>query len=89
MITSLELRKAIRQKFAWPGGYEIFGITADGAALCCDCMRSEYQQIASARRTSDRMSGWHVDAIMAACETDSETVCDHCGKIIVEGCEND
>lgn len=45
-MTNQELKQAIRTKFAWPGGYELFGITSDGAALCCDCMRKEYRLIA-------------------------------------------
>lgn len=46
-LTSLELRAAIRTKFAWPGGYEIFGICEDGEEMCCDCMRREYKLIAA------------------------------------------
>lgn len=87
-ITSISLRNAIRQKFAWPGGYEIFGITSDGACLCCDCMRQEYRQIAYARRHNLR-DGWNVQATDCDANYDSHIACDHCGKIIVEGEENE
>lgn len=83
MIKSRELKQAIRAKFAWPGGYEIFGITSDGAVLCCDCMRQEYRQIAYARfhRQSD---GWLVTAVDCAANYDSDVSCEHCNKAIVE-----
>lgn len=87
-LTSLRLRAAIRQKFAWPGGYEIYGITSDGGVLCCDCMRREYRLIAQSRRHNYN-DGWQVQAIALDCETDSFTACDHCYRVIVEGYEDE
>lgn len=86
--TSLELRAAIRQKFAFPGGYEIYGITEDGGILCCDCMRTEYRLISSARRYNSR-DGWQVCALALDCETDTFTACDHCGRVIVDHDESE
>lgn len=77
---SLELRKAIRSKYAWPGGYPMFGVTSDGAALCIDCMRKEYRQIAYARR-HNQSDGWLVMAMDINWE-DGELTCDHCNKHI-------
>lgn len=78
----IELKNAIRQKFTWPGGYEIFGITSDGAALCCDCMKKEFKQIAWSivKNVND---GWKVVTVdnMSNCEPDSIT-CDHCNKTL-------
>lgn len=82
-LTSLALRAAIREKYAFPGGYEIFGITLDGGILCCDCMRGEYRQIAYARKHG-LSDGWQVCALTLDCETDSFTACDHCGRVIVD-----
>ena len=48
-LTNKELKEAIRTKYAWPGGYEIYGVTSDGACLCCDCMRSEYRKLHGAQ----------------------------------------
>jgi hypothetical protein len=83
-LTNKALKDAIRTKYAWPGGYEIFGICDDGGILCCDCMRAEYKQIAWSRKhgVSD---GWKVIGVDAACNYDSHTACDHCNKVIVEG----
>ena len=61
-MTNIELKNAIRNKYTFPGCYEIFGITDDGALLCCDCMKKEYQTIAYSRkhRLSD---GWRVTVL--------------------------
>ena len=82
-LSSLELRKYIRTKYAWPGGYELFGICNDGAALCCDCMRREYYQIAYSRRYKIDDS-WRVVAIDCEANYDSLITCIHCNKTIVE-----
>ena len=80
-MTSLELRNAIRTKYAWPGGYEMFGVTSDGAVLCCDCMRAEYHQVAWSRRYQVN-DGWRVDAIDSMATQDEPPACDHCGRTI-------
>lgn len=81
MITSLELRRAIRAKYAWPGGYPMYCVTADGAALCMACARKEYEQIARARKDGDTSGGWHVDAVAINYE-DASLHCDHCSERI-------
>lgn len=77
------LKAAIRTKYAWPGGYELFGIANDGACTCCDCMRREYYQIAYSRRYKIN-DGWRIVAIDSAANYDSFIYCEHCNKIIVE-----
>lgn len=78
-MTSLELRAAIRSKYAWPGGYALFGVTSDGAALCCPCMKAEYRQIAYSRRHALH-DGWQVIALDHSGNSDEPESCDHCGK---------
>ncbi len=85
-VNSIALRAAIRAKFAWPGGYELFGLADDGACLCCDCMRREYYQIAYSRRYKID-DGWRVVAIDSAANYDSYIYCAHCNKTIVEDWE--
>ena len=82
-LSSLELRKYIRTKYVWPGGYELFGICSDGAVLCCDCMRREYCQIAYSRRYKID-DGWCVVAIDCTVNYDSYIYCERCTKTIVE-----
>jgi hypothetical protein len=79
-MTSIELRKAIRSKYAWPGGYPMFCITSDGAALCMECAKSEFRQIAYARR-HEQNDGWRVTAVDINYE-DTGLICDHCSKQI-------
>lgn len=82
-LSSLELRKYIRAKYTFPGGYELFGICNDGAVLCCDCMRNEYNQIAYSRRYKIN-DDWRIVAIDCAANYDNHIACAHCNKTIVE-----
>lgn len=41
-----QTKQAIRDRYAWPGGYEMHLIMADGEPLCMDCARREFKQIA-------------------------------------------
>lgn len=92
-LTNHDLKQALRTKYAWPGGYEIFGITSDGSALCCDCMRENFRSILWSKK-HDVSDGWQVDAVVSAASIDSKdfidentdkyslTQCDHCTKIL-------
>lgn len=79
--TKTNIKEAIRHKYAWPGGYPLFLITADGAALCIDCGKKEFRRIASAWASHDNTGGWHVDASDVNWE-DTDLYCDHCSKRI-------
>lgn len=87
-LSSLELRKHIRTKYAWPGGYELFGICDDGSVLCCDCMQKEYYQIAYSRRHKIN-DGWRVVALDCAANYGDYVCCEHCNKTIVEYWQED
>jgi hypothetical protein len=82
-LTSKELKNAIRNKYAWPGGYEIFGIASDGSVICCDCMHKEYRQIAYARM-HNLTDGWRIDAITCTAECEDLTICEHCNRIVFD-----
>lgn len=82
-LSNKRLKDAIRQHYAWPGGYEIYGITSDGALLCCDCMRKEYYQIAWSRR-HECNDGWRVIALTLDFELYGPEYCSHCNKVIEE-----
>ena len=79
-MESLKLRALIRSKYAWPGGYPMYGIANDGAALCIDCMRKEYKQIAYSNRHNIN-DGWKIDAVDINYE-DANLTCEHCNKSI-------
>ena len=79
MTNTKDIKEAIRHKYAWPGGYPLFLVT-QGAALCVDCGRKHYRQIAYAimHGLSD---GWKVEAADVNWE-DPSLFCDHCSKRI-------
>lgn len=71
-------------EFAWPGGYRLFFLTADGATLSFASVRENLRQIISAIREKDAWSGWQVVACQST-EGESETVaCDHSGEVIFD-----
>lgn len=74
------IKDAIRNKYAWPGGYPLFLITSDGAALCVECGRKEFRLIADAWARCDG-NGWFVQAADVNWE-DGDLYCDHCSKQI-------
>ena len=63
--------------YAWPGGYPLFGVTSDGAALCHRCAKSEREAIG----TTTGSDGWRLVALQPNWE-DPELFCDHCGSRI-------
>lgn len=79
--STLELRATLRAgAYAWPGGYPLYFVTSDGAALSFDTVRAEYLQCARAIR--DKLNdGWRI----VGCEInyeDSDLTCEHSGKPI-------
>jgi hypothetical protein len=79
---TVTLKGAMRQKFAWPGGYALFGVTRDGAALCMECMHKEWRQIVW-DFLHNASTGWRITGIDATCNCDEAPICDHCGKDII------
>lgn len=78
-----EIKKALRSgEFACPGGYPLFFITSDGAALSFDGVRKNWRNICEAHIVPGyRRSGWHIDAIDINYE-DTELYCDATNKKI-------
>jgi len=78
---TLELRATLRAGNAtWPGGYPLYLVTSDNAALCYGCCRDEYKQVSNAVRNylSD---GWRVVGADINHE-DATLCCSHCGDRI-------
>lgn len=72
--------KGQANSYAWPGGYPIFYVTTDGAALCPRCMTAERKQIVRSTVENSR-DGWNVSGQDVNWE-DSELYCDNCSKRI-------
>ena len=79
--TGAELRATLRAgPYAWPGGYQMYFITSDGAALSFESARAEFRQCAYALR--HRLNdGWRIVACDINYE-DGELYCDHSGERI-------
>jgi hypothetical protein len=71
------VKRAIRDKYVWPGGYPVYTVMADGEMLCAKCARGNYRLIAQATRNDPR-SDWAAVGADVLWESDGET-CAHCG----------
>lgn len=58
-------------KWAWPGGYPIYYVTADWGILCADCANENMHL------TLDGDSQWRIECIEVNYE-DNELWCDNC-----------
>lgn len=77
-----DLDKAIEAgPYAWPGGYPVYFITADGASLSYEAVKQERGLIAEAIKDNDERCGWRVVASDINWE-DDQLYCEHTGKRI-------
>jgi hypothetical protein len=79
--TISDFRAAMRQgPYAWPGGYPLYFVTSDGAALSFKAARKERRNILEsiANRSND---GWRVIGLDVNWE-DSQLYCDHTNEKI-------
>ncbi len=84
MMTMAQFRAEMRAgRYAWPGGYPRFFVTADGGVLSFGAARECRREILSALDRRDSSSGWAVDGVDVNYE-DRELTCDHTGERI--GC---
>lgn len=84
-----QIKAALRAgPYVWPGGYELFAVTSDGAALCFDCVKAEFRQIAHSTR--HRLSdGWRIIGFEIADWLECEVMCENCNRVISEAEESD
>ena len=67
-----------RQPYAWPGGYPLALITADGACLCSGCTRKDFRLIC-AESFQNTNCGFRVAGVEVNWEN-TDLNCDRCGK---------
>ena len=65
-------------KYAWPGGYPVFYLCADGGILCPDCVDAEKELIDAADQSDEQ---WLVIAQEINYE-DGSLYCDNCSNRI-------
>ena len=66
--------------YAWPGGYPLYFVTRDGAALSFDAAMKQFHSVAS-DFLDDCSTGWRIVACQVNYE-DADLTCDHTGKRI-------
>jgi hypothetical protein len=71
------VKQAIREPYAWPGGYPLYVVTHDGAALSVEAARAEWSQIVRSTLQHAR-DGWRVERTCINWE-DPALYCDHTG----------
>lgn len=77
-----QLRATLREKYAWPGGYEIVFLTKDGCVLCWECVMQNYSAIISSIRQKCN-DGWWVcasDIVEDYTQNGADLVCENCNK---------
>lgn len=74
-----DVKDAIRNPYAWPGGYPKTAICNDGGLLCSDCLKKEFTLICHSTLTQAR-DGWRVDAVDIIWEGGNH--CDHCNACV-------
>lgn len=80
-FSSRDLKSALRNgPFTWPGGYPLYFITSDGAALSFEAVRANFRAILSSVRSGSN-DGWRVVAVDVNWE-DPDLICDHTGEHI-------
>jgi len=79
--TISDFRAAVRHgPYAWPGGYPLYFLCDDGAALCCDCAKAERRNVLEAIACKAR-NGWRVVGQDINWEDDT-LLCDNCSDRI-------
>lgn len=73
------LCEQLADRYAWPGGYPLYGITADGEALCADC--GQLPEVRAANPNDPLDDQWRLIAVGVNWE-DDDLRCSHCGERI-------
>ena len=80
----MEVSRKPVDSFAWPGGYPLYYLTADGAYLCPACVNKEIDRVDEDLRyyrANNRMTGQFA-VIGVDANYESLLYCDHCNSQI-------
>lgn len=80
----MEVNREPLPAFAWPGGYPLVYVFADGGCMCPDCVNANVTEVDAANRGEplrNSHGGWAVDSVEVHWEGEP-LHCDHCGKEI-------
>jgi len=77
-MTDTKYLEYARDRYAFPGGYEMYFVTDDSGVLCSPCVVAEWSEIVDAYPGD----GWRVVAVGHDGELDDPVTCDHCYREI-------
>jgi hypothetical protein len=81
-MTLAEIKSCLRDgAFAWPGGYPLYFVTSDGAALSFSSVRCSWRCVVDAHLRRDKRCGWHIAGVDVNWE-DGDLYCDQSGERI-------
>ena len=47
-----QVKQAIREPYAWPGGYPVYVVCSDGAMLCTTCAKDNFKKSQKLRKNT-------------------------------------
>lgn len=75
------IRNAVRQKYAWPGGYPLHLVMIDAESICLECAKKNWKHISHAARYPEYGNTWECVDVIINYE-DNDLVCCQCGNHI-------
>ena len=76
-----DFRKAVKHRYAWPGGYPTYFMCNDGGSLCHDCAKTERRLILDAIAYPEYRDQWEVIGLDINWEN-PDLYCDNCNARI-------
>ena len=79
-VTTKQVKQAIRDGHAWPGGYTIYLIADDCQPICTKCARQEWKNICDSMY-KDIKDGWNIigiDTLQGDKEHEGDCTCALC-----------
>ena len=80
MNSTKQFKEFVRHPYAWPGGYPLRAVMADGECVCKTCAKDNAKLIIRATRDADR-SDWDCAGVEVNWEN-ADITCAHCGEPI-------
>lgn len=81
-FTLRDVKTALRAgPCAWPGGYPLYMVTSDGAALSFAAVRERFREVVADMLDMSRLSQWRIVGVEVNWE-DPALYCDHTGARI-------
>ena len=81
IATLRKVKEAIRNGYAWPGGYPLYIVMADGEALSIAAAKAEFKLVAHATLFSCFRASWKAAGVEVNWE-DTELYCAHTNEKI-------